>query len=638
MNIELKKIHISNFKGIKDLAIDFGEVTNVMADNGKGKTTIFDAFCWVLFGKDSLGNAKFNIRPIGNDGIIEDFVDITVEIILAVDSEELVLKKVQKQKWVKRRNSENKSFDGNINEYEIDGFPKSERDFNTEIQEIIDESVFMITTNPSYFPAMKWQEQRTALIELVSEVQNIDVIETREDFEIFKDMLEKNDIDAWKAKYAKALKEYKKDIESIPSRVDEVSRNIVEVDYSNEEKKLKELQLQLKEKEDEITDSSKGFEKVLEINQNIFKLKSEIQKLENELRASHDKGLSKLREEKDRLDREFNSLFEKDRLLKSDVEDREMQLRRLEDDLPRLRESFKEIEQEVLKKDSLNCPTCNQVFPESRVAEIEEGFNESKTQRLLSTRDKGIQTNKDIEGLKVELGELKSELEKTIVRKTEVVGEKNQASKNIEEYPELKLVDNAKWVDLGAQLKDLEYQLSNMDDGKAIAEQLKIEKSNIQEQIDEVNKTLNNKEVIENAKNRVKELAKEQKDLAVKVSKVEGMLFLIDEFTKAKMDMLSDLINNKFKLVKWNLFNTQINGAIKETCELTLNGVPYSDLNSAGKVQAGLDIINTMSAKHEAAAPIFIDNREGVNEIPDMEAQVINLMVTKDHEIKVEVE
>ena len=180
-------------------------------------------------------------------------------------------------------------------------------------------------------------------------------------------------------------------------------------------------------------------------------------------------------------------------------------------------------EQEVLKKDSLNCPTCNQTFPEIRAAEIEEGFNESKTQRLLSTRDKGIQTNKDIEGLKVELGELKSELEKTIVRKTEVVGEKNQASKNIEEYPELKLVDNAKWVDLGAQLKDLEHQLATMDDGKAIAEQLKIEKSAIQEQIDEVNKTLNNKEVIENAKKRVKELAKEQKDLAVKVSKVEGM-------------------------------------------------------------------------------------------------------------------
>ncbi|HHT04526.1 MAG TPA: hypothetical protein GX005_09450 [Bacteroidales bacterium] len=115
------------------------------------------------------------------------------------------------------------------------------------------------------------------------------------------------------------------------------------------------------------------------------------------------------------------------------------------------------------------------------------------------------------------------------------------------------------------------------------------------------------------------------------------MIFLFEEFIKAKMDMLSDTINSKFELVKWKLFDVQINGGLKETCELTLNGVPYSNLNSAAKVQAGLDIINTMSAIYEVTAPIFIDNREGVNEIPSMDAQIINLIVTKDDEIKVEV-
>ena len=103
------------------------------------------------------------------------------------------------------------------------------------------------------------------------------------------------------------------------------------------------------------------------------------------------------------------------------------------------------------------------------------------------------------------------------------------------------------------------------------------------------------------------------------------------------MDMLSDTINSKFKLVKWKLFDIQINGGLKETCELTLNGVPYTDLNSAAKVQAGLDIINSMSAIYDVSAPIFIDNREGVNSIPEVDAQVINLIVSRDQELKVEV-
>lgn len=637
MNIELKKIHISNFKGIKDLTIDLGQVTNIMADNGKGKTTIFDAFCWVLFNKDSLNNAKFNIRPIHKSGAVVDLIDIVVELTLLVDGKEVILKKTQKQKWVKKHNSKNETFEGNINEYEIDGFPKTEKDFNEYISQVITGEVFMITTNPAYFPGMKWKEQREALMKLVSEITDADVIATEDMFKPLEAMLEENDVEAWRSKYTKALKEYNKQIDDIPSRIDEVSKNIIEVDYSSEELKLKALQEDLAKVEEDIENKSKPNEALLDLNQRLFEKKKELQDTENKIKSEYDKALKELCIQKDKLDYEFNNLFRQDKNIQVDIELKEKELSILKKQLPKLRELFKEIDQEELKEDALNCPTCSQALPEDRKQNVIEEFKDNKKRRLIATRDRGIKANEETEELKKGLEELKKDLEEIIARKTEIVGETNGIIKKIEEYPELKMIDSPKWVDLGAQCKDLEYQITIFDDGKSLTDSLKAKKQEIQEKIDEVKKILNQKEVVEKAKERVKELTQEQRELAQKVADTEKMLVLFEDFTKTKMDMLSMAINGKFSLVRWKLFDIQINGGMKETCELTLNGVPYSDLNSAGKVQAGLDIINTMSAIYEVTAPIFIDNREGVNEIPEVKAQVINLIVTKDDEIKVEV-
>lgn len=637
MNIELKQIHISNFKGIKDLEIDFGKVTNIKADNAKGKTTIFDAFCWVLFGKDSFNNSKFNIRPIDLNGKDIDYIDIEVELTLLIDGKETILKKVQKQKWVKKRGSENSTFEGNVNEYEWNGFPKAEKDFNSSIEEIITDTVFMIVTNPAYFPNMKWKDQRESLMKLVSEIQDKDVIITQDRFLPLVDMLHENSIDAWRDKYAKALREYNKQIDAIPNRIDEVSRNIKEVDYSAEELKLKGLKEKLAEVEEQIEDSSKGFEEILNLQQEIFELKRRIQEIENRANKEYETELHALKVKKDKLDNEFNTLFQKGTTYDSSIESFKKQIEKTKKELEDARVKFKEIDQEVLSDDALFCPTCEQALPEKKADKIAEDFKDSKKNRLLDVRERGINLNKRTEEFNNEVKRLEAEQQENIDRKTESVGEINKVIKAIEEFPAVNFVSIPEWVDLGAKIKDLDYKISTMDTDKGLTDALKTKKINLQNEIDEVKKVLNSKEIIEGHKERVAELQAEQKALSQKVADAEKMIFLFEEFIKAKMDMLSGSINSKFKLVKWKLFDIQINGGLKETCELTLNGVPYASLNSAAKIQAGLDIINTMSAIYNVSAPIFIDNREGVNSIPEVDAQIINLIVTKDQELKVEV-
>lgn len=636
--IELKQIRISNFKGIKELSIDFGQVTNVRADNAKGKTTIFDAFCWALFGKDSRGNSKFNIRPIASDGRVVDFIDISVVVSLSIDGLETTIKKVQKQKWVKKRRSEEQSFEGNINEYEWNGFPKSEADFNASITSIITDTIFMMVTNPAYFPSMKWKEQREALTQLVREINDTDVIARNQKFLPLADMFQENTADAWKDKYAKVLKEYKKQMDSMPSRIDEASRLIRDVDYVKEELELSELQKQLDGIDVQLDDISKGSDEVYQLSQELLEQNGKLQKLEYHEKQKHEDGLLKLNQLKSEWDSKFNQLFLKDGDLKRNILLYQEDLKQKTKELEEARESFKQIEQELLIEKDLHCPTCGQAFLKDKEEDIKKGFQKNKKNRLSTVREKGLQLNQRIQDIQAELEAMEAELKKVVEEKVSVVGEKNRILQEINDYPSLDLVSIPEWVDLGAKVKDIEYQLSLLTKEDGIKNSLKEKKSLVLVRIDEVKKVLNQKEIIEDAKTRVKELIQEQKELAQKIADTEKMLYLIEEFTKEKMDALSEAVNNKFKFVNWKLFEMQINGGMKEVCELTMNGVPYSDLNSAGKVQAGLDIINTMTDIYDVTAPIFIDNREGVNHIPDMDAQVINLIVSQDKELKVEVE
>jgi DNA repair exonuclease SbcCD ATPase subunit len=640
MQIGLKQIHISNFKGIKELTIDFGQVTNIKADNAKGKSTIFDAFCWVLFGKDSHGNSKFHIRPIDTTGKDIDYIDIQVELKVLVNGAEITIKKVQKQKWTKKRGSEDKVFDGNYNEFEWNGFPKTEKEFNVSIADIVSDAVFMIVTNPFFFPNQDWKKQRQVLMQLIPEITDADVYMTDTRFEeVLRPLLVNCTSDDLKAKYAKAFKEWNKQIDAIPGRIDEVSRTIKDINFIEQEKQLAILQTSLESINAKIEDESKAYEVVNKLNQEIFKTRSKIQDIEYKEKQKISAARATVQSEIDTYNREFNSFMETVTNLNKLIERENILLQNNQDNLNKTRNDFKEQDEKQFDETTLFCPVCGQEYPECQKEEMRKEFQEHKTKELTKIRELGHNLKNSVESSKRNIATLEEEVKAAIEKKTNVFTLLNGKRKELEAIPlECDLITNEEYSSLKAKLEVLEQEKSNCGNGTDVTVILKQERSEIQKQIDEVKKVLNDKQHMDDAKNRVIELKQEQKELIQKVADAEKVIFLIEEFMRAKMDLLSNAINSKFKLVNWKLFDMQINGGMKETCELTLNGIPYSDLNSAGKTQAGLDIINTLSNIYEVNAPIFIDNREGVNLIPEMKSQVINLIVSKDKEIKVEVE
>lgn len=114
---------------------------------------------------------------------------------------------------------------------------------------------------------------------------------------------------------------------------------------------------------------------------------------------------------------------------------------------------------------------------------------------------------------------------------------------------------------------------------------------------------------------------------------------MCEEFIRTKVELLEGSINNKFAgSISFKLFNKQINGGLNECCEATVNGVPFSNANTASQINAGLSIVNTLCNHFDVQAPIFIDNAESVNKIGETDSQLIKLIVSLDNTLKVEVE
>lgn len=244
--ITLLSMDIQNFKGCTGKTIDFADKTKICGANATGKTTIFDAFTFLLFNRDSLGSSDFDIRPLDADGKMIDNIEISVKARISVDDEEFELKKVQKQKWVKKRGTDSREFQGNVNEFEINGYPKSQKEFKEFISEIVDEDVFNLITNPAAFNSLPWKKQRETLMEFVGNFSDVKIAETFGDkYAKLIPELKMATTDDILKKYTKAKNSLNKDAVEIPARIDEVSKQLVIADVGalEVEKAAKEAEL-----------------------------------------------------------------------------------------------------------------------------------------------------------------------------------------------------------------------------------------------------------------------------------------------------------------------------------------------------------------------------------------------------------
>lgn len=622
--MKLVQLNLQNFKGIEFGDFRFTNNTIIRGDNATGKTTVFDALCWLLFGKDSLDRADFQIKPLKNG---EPVHNVNHMVQAAFDNEDgtgFTLKRIYREKYSNPRGGEVK-LTGHTTDYFINDVPSKEKEYKAFINSMINEDVFKLITNPLFFNEQyTWQNRRKLLLEMCGDVDDASVINSKDELKRLTELLNGRSVDEQRKIIASKKTAINKELDMIPVRIDEAvnckptpleAEQKLKDDIATIETAIK----QLEEDKSVIVNGLDGAErtsKIREVKRKLADRKSQLmnEHTDKERRLEHEYKLSLVQlqmaeSERDRFkDREYE--------LDSQIKQEEARIEKLQSEFDKFNQS---------QFDDELCPTCGQPYPAEKRAELEAIFNTQKAtnleewQKLIDSATALKQNySEQKEIMQVKVDGMSSQIE-------ELSNNKDAKQKAMNEVGEVDLDNDVQVNDLKAELFMLELDEDNTSD-----DQLKRIDSELSELADKrstLRTELTKYDVIRDITKRINELEQEQQRLINEKNLVDETAFLLDEFVKAKVEMLEDTINKHFTITTFKMANVLVNGSVEDCCETMVDGVPYRSLNNAARINAGIDIINALTKFYNVTAPVFIDNAEAVTKFVNCNSQTIKLIV-----------
>ena len=651
--IILKSLALVNFKGVRDFSIAFNDgITTVCGDNGTGKTTLYDAYLWLLFGKDSTGRSDgangFNVKTTGEDGKPIYRLEHSVTAVLEVDEKEIKLQRSLVEKWQKVNGTTEEVMKDETQYFINDVRTGTKKEYQAEISEIIPEDVFRMITNPYYFTSLGAETQKDMLLEMVGNIDDEEVAATDPDFLALLDQINGTSLAKWAREIAAKKRACNDALATIPASIETAQKLMPESEnWTVLEKQLKEVQDRVKEIDAQIADKSalndEAYKRKMALMKQQADKRIKLQDRENTIRmeanAAHNKALSDIQQMENELSINQKNLDS----YRNDKMNVDGKIDELNGKLVEMREQFKTVAKEQFPEpsgDVLVCPTCGEPYKgenlENAIAKLRGNFEQSKSKRQKDIQTKGkqykaeydraVEQQTKLTGLIAKLEDDALEIKGNITIKKNnipVAGNADEAIANDKECIGLRNV-----------IAEIANQLQ-VEVPQADVSELQSEKADSNAAIADINKRLGKRAMIERVNKEIADL--EEKRIANNQAKadLEKWEDVYLRFQKAKDEVLMQRINGLFNVVSFSFVKEQKNGGEKVTCYCMVNGVPYADVNACGKVNAGLDIINAICATKGISAPIFIDNRESFNQIIPTISQIVNLKVSNDKSLTI---
>lgn len=641
-------LKLRNFKGLREFTLraDGGNVS-IFGENATGKTTLADAFTWLLFNKDSQNRSDFEIKTLGPDGQPIHGLEHEVEAILDLEPGRLTLRKVYQEQWTKKRGSATKQFTGHTTDHFVDGVPATKTEFAARVASIADESVFRLLTDPTFFnEQLHWQKRREILLTVCGDVSDADVIAGDASLAGLPEILAGRTIEQLRKVLAARRAEINQELDRIPVRIDEARRGLPEItgDTAALKARLDGLQAQRSQVGAERLRIQAGGE-AAELTKKLRENEVAVMDLQRGYRTKADEAVKEARHRLATVTYDADQAAMDARRLRSDIADGQRQRARREDRMRELREKWHEVDKyEMTLSIEEVCPACGRPLPEDKVREAREkataDFNARKAAELEETTAEGKRLAAIVETSSRGIAELEG---KAAAAEQEAENKRRQADEVQAEIDKLQAdvpvpEEDPEYKRLKAEAKALKEKLSSLRTGNAEAlAKASEEVAKLDSQIAGVETALGAVDQRERGLARIKDLEADERRLAGEFEDLERQLALTEQFIRSKVRLLTDKINAKFRLARFKLFDEQVNGALAEVCETTYHGVPYASLNHGGQMNVGLDIINTLAEHYRFLAPVWIDNAESVTEILPTRGQQIQLVVSKpDKALRVE--
>lgn len=656
MEIRFEKLIIKNFKGVTSLAVNFlHDVTCIMGANHTGKTTTADAINWVLFGKNSQGLTSFGIDPKDENNDIIHHLDNSVELVMRVFADtqsEISLKKIRKEIWSKQRGSDQEVLTGHTVDCFVNGEKMTAKDYQTYVDGICKESLFKAITSPEYFPRLKADSQRTLLVKMVGIKSLADIAAENADLKSMLSKINGDDeaaIERYREHLAYSMKEVKKELQDIPPRISENADIVNKIkndgsDFDAMRRKLDSVNKSISDCDKQLADATAvinaDYDKRVAKRKEINECRTEMTTIENRYntanRDAEDKHSKEVRALQSQLDDINFRLGEEQNAAKryqSALDD--IALRK--DDF---RKRWQEVEdmQFVMGDDDNKCPTCGQILPddmlEHKREELEKNFNLLKAAKQDKLDEEAKQIKDDQERLTARLENSQRTIDEMQEQVTKTREQMDGAKDVVVEKKSYK--DDAEYLKLGDKLTNLQEELDNMTSLPDNSQSITGKKQELMNKRDEIMRLLNDEKELKDREARIAELEETQRTLNQQLTNYEKEDSSAEMFEHAVIADLENRVNELFSTVRFKMFEQLINGNVRPTCQLTMHGVPYSDLSNSEKILAGLECVRAMQRHTGVCAPIVIDNCESVNRFPDdIGCQMILLYVSTDRELKI---
>jgi DNA repair exonuclease SbcCD ATPase subunit len=651
--IILKSLALVNFKGVRDFSIAFNDgITTVCGDNGTGKTTLYDAYLWLLFGKDSTGRSDgangFNVKTTGEDGKPIYRLEHSVTAVLEVDGKEIKLQRSLVEKWQKVNGTTDEVMKDETQYFINDVRTGTKKEYQAEISEIIPEDVFRMITNPYYFTSLSAETQKDMLLEMVGNIDDEEVAATDPDFLALLDQINGTSLAKWAREIAAKKKACNDALATIPASIETAQKLMPESEnWAVLEKQLKEVQDRVKEIDAQIADKSalndEAYKRKMALMKQQADKRIKLQDRENTIRmeanAAHNKALSDIQQMENEL-----SIYQKNLdNYRNDKMNVDGKIDELNGKLVEMREQFKAVAKEQFPEpsgDVLVCPTCGEPYKgenlENAIAKLRGNFEQSKSKRQKDIQTKGKQYKAEYDRAVEQQTKLTGLIAKLEDDALEIKGNIEIKKNNIPVAgnADEAIANDKECIALRNDIAEIANQLQ-VEVPQADVSELQNEKADSNAAIADINKRLGKRAMIERVYKEIADL--EEKRIANNQAKadLEKWEDVYLRFQKAKDEVLMQRINGLFNVVSFSFVKEQKNGGEKVTCYCMVNGVPYADVNACGKVNAGLDIINAICATKGISAPIFIDNRESFNQIIPTISQIVNLKVSNDKSLTI---
>ena len=647
MNIRIKKLALENFKCHKSLTIEFeGRNASIYGDNAAGKTSIYDALTWLLFGKDSHGNGEKNIeiKPLNAEGEVRDHMAITsVEAVLlleaGVNGAEVTLKRTLQEIWSTKRGHIEPTYDGNTSEYYINGVPVKKYAFSEQVDKLVDEDTFRMLTSVSHFAeGISWQDRRAVLFKVAGVLDDAIIMATDERFLPLAEGMGKLPLDDYKKKLLADKKRYVGAKSEIPARISECEKTIEDVeglDFAAARVDIAAL-----------TAKKEGYE-------------GEVMALENDVAASNKRmELKQAQIELDELDSKNRIHRESQTASAVDIpalnrdlaryqaqvktnttilDGQKTRLRDVEYNITASRDRWYAVNAETFTGGV--CPTCGQTLPAEELQAAKEAFEADKRRRhreIENTANALKESKADIEA-RISTIEDEITLAKTCIEAKEAEIARAEASRvdpvDMDGYTENRKAITDRIAALNRELADM------MTNTASVRSELQRKIIEIKGQISDRMEILSRESLLTYSRERVEILREDARKTAAALDAIEQMLFLMDEYSRYKTQFVEDSINSLFRIARFRLFREQANGGIEDRCDVVYDGVPYISVNNGAKINVGIDIINTLSGAYGVRVPLFVDNAESVTRLEGSDSQIIRLVVSEnDKEVRISYE